>query len=133
MQALWLLYNQVDAFMKKVGWLLLLICCLWLMTACGSTGNGEKIAKGRTLYLAKCAHCHQPEGQGYDQVYPRLAGNPIVMLHDPTPVIEIVMNGRDSMPAYRDELTVEERAQVISYIRQAWGNNASTISSSQAN
>lgn len=106
---------------------------LLTVTACSSSGNEQKIVQGRDLYLSKCAHCHQPEGQGYDQVYPRLAGNPIVMLHDPAPVIEIVMNGRDSMPPYRDELTVEERSQVISYIRRAWGNNASTISSAQAN
>lgn len=111
----------------------LLILCFGIVTACSSASNEEKIAKGRELYLAKCAHCHQPEGQGYDQVYPRLAGNPIVMLPDPSPVIELVMNGRDSMPPYRDELTVEERAQVISYIRSAWDNNASTISATQAN
>jgi mono/diheme cytochrome c family protein len=90
------------------------------------------IAKGEEVYLSECSHCHQPDGQGYAQVYPRLAGNPIVTLHDPAPVIEIVMNGRDSMPAYRDELTVEERAQVISYIRSAWGNNASPVNRSQA-
>lgn len=113
--------------------LFLLIFCFGLVTACSSTSNEEKIAKGQELYLSKCAHCHQPEGQGYAQVYPRLAGNPIVTLSDPSPVIEIVVNGRDSMPPYRDELTVEERAQVISYIRSAWGNNASTISAMQAN
>ncbi len=58
--------------------------------------------------------------------------NPIVMLHNPEPVIEIVLNGRGSMPAFRDQLTLEERAQVISYIRTAWGNKASTVSRTQA-
>jgi mono/diheme cytochrome c family protein len=107
--------------------------CLWLLAACGSSGNEQKIAAGKEIYLSQCSHCHQPEGQGYAQVYPRLAGNPIVLLDDPAPTIEIVMNGRGSMPPFRDELTVEERAQVISYVRAAWGNNASTISIMQAN
>jgi mono/diheme cytochrome c family protein len=103
------------------------------LTACGASKNEQKITAGREIYLSECSHCHQPEGQGYDQVYPRLAGNPIVTLHDPAPTIEIVMNGRGSMPPFRDELTVEERGQVISYIRSAWGNDASTISIMQAN
>src|SRR5215212_1952279 len=111
---------------------LLSILCFWLLSACGSSTEEQKIAAGKELYIAHCSQCHQLEGQGYAQVYPRLAGDPIVKLDDPIPTIEIVLHGRGSMPSFSDELTGEERAQVISYIRRAWGNDASSVTSSQA-
>lgn len=117
---------------KKLGIALLAVlfsCCL---SACSPSSQQQQLAAGRDVYVANCSHCHQAEGQGWSQVYPPLAGNPIVKLDDPSPVIEIVLHGRGSMPSYYDSLTVEERAQVISYIRQAWGNNASTINATQA-
>jgi mono/diheme cytochrome c family protein len=120
--------------MKSQIWrtLLLLLVVLWLLAACSSSAEEQKVAAGREVYIANCSHCHQLEGQGYAQIYPPLAGNPIVTLHNSEPTIEIVLHGRGAMPSFYDELTVEERAQVISYIRSAWGNNASTISTSQA-
>lgn len=110
---------------------LLILLSVWL-AGCLEPSTEERIAKGRAIYISSCSHCHQMEGQGYAQVYPPLAGNPIVTLHDPTPVIEIVLHGRGAMPSYYDELTIQERAEVISFIRSAWGNNASAISTWQA-
>jgi mono/diheme cytochrome c family protein len=109
-----------------------LLLCLWLLVGCGPSSEEQKIAAGKEVYINQCSHCHQPEGQGYAQVFPHLAGNPIVTLADPEPVIQIVLHGRGSMPAYIDSLTGEQRAQVISYIRNAWGNSASTVTTGQA-
>jgi len=92
----------------------------------------QKIAAGKEVYMNHCSHCHQPEGQGYAQVNPPLAGNPIVIFDDPEPTIDIVLHGRGAMPSFIHSLTGEERAQVISYIRNAWGNHASTITTGQA-
>lgn len=117
---------------REACYFLLIAVCLGLLSACGASAEEMKIATGRDVYISHCSHCHQLEGQGYAQIYPPLAGNPIVTLHDPSPAIETVLRGRGAMPSYYDELTVEKRAQVISYIRTAWGNNASTISTSQA-
>jgi alcohol dehydrogenase (quinone), cytochrome c subunit len=111
---------------------LLLLLCVWLAAACNPSSEEEKLVAGRDVYLKNCSHCHQPEGQGFAQIFPPLAGNPIVRLDDPSPAIEMVLHGRAAMPSFYDSLTVEERAQVISYIRSAWGNNASSISTSQA-
>jgi len=113
----------------------LILCvlpCLCLLSACASSGDAEKISAGKEVYTNQCSHCHQPEGQGYDQVFPPLAGNPIVILDSPEPTIDIVLHGRGSMPSFINSLTGEERAEVISYIRNAWGNHASTISTGQA-
>jgi mono/diheme cytochrome c family protein len=105
---------------------------LGLLAGCGSAREEKKVTAGKSIYISQCSHCHQENGEGFANTYPPLAGNPIVMLHDPEPTITTVLHGRDAMPSYYDTLTVEERAQVISYIRQAWGNNASTINTSQA-
>jgi mono/diheme cytochrome c family protein len=121
--------------MKKLRawWLGLSIAAMvWVAAGCFEPSTEERLAHGRDIYISNCAHCHQMEGQGYAQVYPPLAGNPIVTLHDPTPVIEIVLHGRGAMPSYYDELTIQDRAAVISFIRGAWGNNASAISTWQA-
>jgi len=120
--------------MTRRNWRLFLssLSCLWLLTACNTFSEEKKIDAGKSIYLNQCSHCHQPEGQGYAQVYPHLAGNPIVKLSDPEPTIEIVLHGRGSMPSFLHSLTGEERAQVISYIRTAWGNNASTVTTGQA-
>jgi len=116
---------------------LALLCCLGLLAACSSPkleklSDEQKIAAGKEVYVNQCSHCHQAEGQGYAQVFPPLAGNPIVILDTPEPTIEIVLHGRGGMPPFIDSLTGEERAQVISYIRNAWGNHASTITTGQA-
>mgnify|MGYP001275774951 CR=1 FL=1 len=105
---------------------------LWMAAGCFEPSAEERLAHGRDIYISHCSHCHQMEGQGYAQVYPPLAGNPIVTLHDPTPVIEIVLHGRGAMPSYYDELTIQDRAAVISFIRKAWGNQATEISTWQA-
>lgn len=117
---------------RAVRFLLSLLLTTVCLAACSAPNNGEAvIAAGKEIYTNQCSHCHQPEGQGYAQVFPHLAGNPIVTLDDPTPVIEIVLHGRGSMPSYLDELSGEQRAEVISYIRNAWGNQASLVNTSQ--
>ncbi len=112
--------------------LLFPLLCLAMLAGCSPAAQAQQTAAGRDVYMSECSHCHQAEGQGYAQVYPPLAGNPIVKLDDPSPTIEIVLHGRGAMPSFYDTLTVEKRAQVISYIRGAWGNNASTINTTQA-
>ncbi len=111
---------------------LLALVALTLMACAPETHYMETtLAEGREIYISECSQCHQPDGEGFAQIYPNLAGNPIVTLHDPNPAIEVVLSGRGSMPGFRDELKVEELAKVITYIRTAWGNNASPVTPAQ--
>lgn len=112
--------------------IILALLSLVLVAGCGAAREEKKVTAGKSIYTAHCSHCHQENGEGFANIYPPLAGNPIVTLFSPEPTIDIVLHGRDAMPSYYDTLTVEERAQVISYIRTAWGNHASTINTSQA-
>jgi mono/diheme cytochrome c family protein len=99
--------------------------------ACTPSDDDEaSLARGRDHYLAQCSSCHQPDGKGFAQIYPNLAGNPIVRLEDPDEVIEIVLHGRGAMPSFNHR-AADELAEIISYIRHDWGNGASPVTPSQ--
>jgi mono/diheme cytochrome c family protein len=91
----------------------------------------ELIATGQQIYETLCVACHRPGGAGAEGTegvpgIPALAGNPFVTLEDPRPVVATVLNGRAGMPAFRG-FSDEEIAGVVSYIRQAFGNQAGPV------
>jgi len=108
----------------------LFVLCL-AAAGCGANDDWGA-ARGEEVYLEHCSSCHQPDGEGYDGVYPNLANNPIVRLEDPDPVLEVVLHGRGSMPSFAGTLTNHELAAVVSYIRSAWGNDAPGVTPAQA-
>ncbi len=93
---------------------------------------------GAQLFAVKCSTCHQSAGQGTD-MYPPLAGNPIVSAADPSTMIGVIVNGRTGpitvngktfngqMPTWKGQLTDASIAAVATYIRSAWGNNAAPV------
>jgi len=84
----------------------------------------ELMTRGEQVYLGHCAACHQPNGEGLKGVFPHLKGSPIAM--GPLDAhIEIVLNGKTgtAMQAFAKQLTAQEIAAVITYERNAWGNN----------
>ena len=81
----------------------------------------------QAAYLDNCAACHQPTGLGIKGAFPALAGDPFV-LGPADQVIGTVLNGRGGMPAFRDELSDEQLAAAISYIRTGWTNKAKPVS-----
>lgn len=91
----------------------------------------ELISMGENLYTLNCAACHQAEGQGIAGAYPPLAGNAFVTTEDPTPVIRVIITGRAGMPRFSDDLSAREIAAIVSYIRNAWGNEAAPVSAEQ--
>ena len=94
---------------------------------------------GSQLYLENCATCHQESGRGLPGKYPSLIQSASV-LGAPNRLVALTLDGvsgnrRSSgkkrggvMPAYRTILTPAYLAEVLTYIRQSWGNNASPIS-----
>lgn len=106
-----------------------------LLVGCGrdlaEPASAEQISSGQTIYDQNCARCHQASGEGYRHVYPRLQDNPLVTLHDPQPMLDILLNGRGSMPGFRGSLTLEEIALVASFIRGAWGDEARAVTPSE--
>ena len=79
---------------------------------------------GETIYASKCAACHQVNGEGLPPVFPALKDSAIAK--GPADVhINMVVNGKQGtgMAAYGAQLTDAEMAAVITYERNAWGNN----------
>ncbi|GGB45243.1 cytochrome c oxidase subunit 2 [Shewanella inventionis] len=81
--------------------------------------------QGEQVYLARCAACHQPNGAGLPGVFPSLIGSPMIK----GPVqghLDIVINGKPgtAMQAFAKQLSAQEIAAVITYERNAWGNNS---------
>ncbi|MDN5499681.1 cytochrome c oxidase subunit II [Shewanella sp. DNRA4] len=84
----------------------------------------ELMTQGEQVYLGHCAACHQPNGEGLKGVFPHLKGSPIAT----GPLsghLEIVLNGKTgtAMQAFSKQLSPQEIAAVITYERNAWGNN----------
>lgn len=86
------------------------------------------MANGEKVYMSTCAVCHQPTGAGMPPTFPALKGSKIatgpVAAH-----IDQVMNGKagTAMQAFKDQLKDQELADVITYERNAWGNNTGTL------
>ena len=94
---------------------------------------------GGRLYTQHCAACHGDDGKGVPGAYPPLAGNRAVTMKSPANLVQIVLNGGYApatagnprpygMPPFVLVLSDSEIAQVLSYTRAAWGNQAGDVS-----
>jgi len=84
----------------------------------------QLMAQGKASYDKNCAACHQVSGLGIPPVFPALKDSPIA-LGDMEKHIDIVVNGQPgtAMAAFGEQLTPTEIAAIITYERNAWGNN----------
>ncbi|MGM0913620.1 MAG: cytochrome c oxidase subunit II [Pseudomonadota bacterium] len=91
-------------------------------------GMDELMARGEQAYNAVCASCHQADGSGNPPAFPALAGNQALM-DERERHIETVVNGvsGSAMPAFRNTLSPVEVAAVITYERNAWGNDTGDL------
>ena len=110
--------------------------------------NAEAIKKGAKVYSAVCSACHQADGNGNPGGgIPPLAGSDWVTTEGPNRIIRIVLHGlegpvkvngtawgQNQMPAQAKTadnpagLTPDDIANVLSYVRNAWGNKAPMVS-----
>jgi len=88
----------------------------------------ELMARGEKVYGTSCASCHMPDGNGLPPAFPALRGSAIVTQDMPRH-IDIVLNGvpGTAMQAFRDQLGEIDLAAVITYERNAWGNETGEI------
>jgi mono/diheme cytochrome c family protein len=92
-----------------------------------------RIKKGEKIFNQQCSTCHQADGKGTPGVYPPLAGSPFVE-GDETRAISIVIAGiggpievlgnkfNNNMPELGSSLKDKQIADVLTYVRQAWGH-----------
>lgn len=88
----------------------------------------ELMTEGESVYLRNCATCHQANGQGIPPAFPSLVGKGIAVgpIQDH---IDIIVNGSagTSMQAFGAQLNAAEIAAVVTYERNAWGNNVGDL------
>ena len=93
--------------------------------------EGTAATPGVAIYAGQCRSCHTETGAAAPPFLLALAGNPTALDMDPASLINIVLNGsaplvvkgRPSpyrMPQYRAQLTNQQIADVITFLRNGW-------------
>jgi mono/diheme cytochrome c family protein len=99
---------------------------------------------GKKIYAAQCAVCHGTNGEGRGWDFPPLAGNQSIQMTSSVNPIRMVLNGgyppgtiRNprpyGMPPFAQDLSDEEVAAVVTYIRTAWQNHGTAIRGKDVN
>jgi cytochrome c oxidase subunit II len=94
-------------------------------------GKEDLMAHGKDVYEKNCAVCHQPDGKGIPPAFPALAGSKVIngpifdkdgkLMADSH--LDRVFNGKNVMPAWKGVLNDVDIAAVVTYERNAFGNN----------
>ncbi|MGH8314040.1 MAG: c-type cytochrome [Steroidobacterales bacterium] len=100
------------------------------------------MSRGEALYRDNCTGCHLDNGAGIAEVFPPLKASAAVQAKDPATVLQAIVDGATvvateqkptglAMPAFGWKLSDAEIADLATYIRNAWDNQASAVSASQ--
>ncbi len=94
--------------------------------------------RGAAIYSDACAACHLENGVGQPRFFPPLGHDAMAQQADPTGLEHLILAGSRvgpspgrpsplTMPSFAWKLTDEEIADVSTYIRNSWGNQASPV------
>ena len=101
----------------------------------------RKLSSGEKIFAARCASCHQANGQGIEGQFPPLAGSEWVSA-DPAVISNIILKGLKGEIVVKGKtygtsaavnmaavpISDREIANVVTYVRQSWGNSSSEVS-----
>jgi cytochrome c553 len=104
--------------------------------------NSLLMRLGKSVYAAQCANCHGATGAGEPTRYPPLANNQSIQMESAVNPIRMVLNGGFppstggnpmpyGMPPFAQNLSNDEVAAVVTYIRASWGNHGTAIAARQ--
>lgn len=103
-----------------------------------STNPAASIERGKEVYLKNCLSCHQVDGGGVPHLNAPLDGATAVVGKDKAKIIRIVLKGMtdrieidgelysNNMASHK-ELTDQQIADVLTYVRNNWTNKASAV------
>ena len=106
-----------------------------------NTSDALFSTRGGLGYVQFCENCHREDGAGVKDIFPPLVQNPTIASADPTTLIHITLTGWKTaetaahrrvftMPAFA-RLSDQELAEILSFLRASWGNNAKPVTSSE--
>jgi cytochrome c oxidase subunit 2 len=87
------------------------------------------MVRGEQVYASNCGACHGANGEGLGSVFPALKASAVATTGPVEQHIDIVLNGiaGTSMQAFAVQLGEVDIAAVITYERNAWGNNTGDV------
>jgi cytochrome c oxidase subunit II len=88
----------------------------------------DAMSQGQDVYTRNCVACHQANGAGVPPVFPAIAGSPKAAGNREL-TMDVLVNGvpGSAMAAYGRQLNPIELASVITYVRNAFGNNTGDL------
>lgn len=103
--------------------------------------SDEILYQGRALYGRHCASCHGERGEGHGPLGPPLAQNRAVTMSSAINLIRLLLFGGYApgtagnptpfgMPPFSEQLSDDQIARVLSFVRQSWGNGAAPVEAS---
>jgi mono/diheme cytochrome c family protein len=108
-------------------------------SAAGAPPDPGAMHRGAAIYSDACASCHLENGVGQPRYFPPLGPNAMLQQADPIGLEHLILAGgrigtsptRPSpmtMPSFAWKLTDQEVADVSTFIRNSWGNQAAAVS-----
>ncbi|MBA4258161.1 MAG: cytochrome C [Chitinophaga sp.] len=115
--------------------LILISTCSMAQTS--AQGKSKQMLNGKKVYDIYCQACHQADGNGVPRLNPPLAGT-VYVTGSKTRLIDIVLKGLsdpleingeeyNNPMAAHDFLTDQQIADVLTYIRNSFGNKAGVV------
>ena len=106
-----------------------------------SPADAEQLKRGAAVYARTCIACHQPTGKGLPPVFPSISETPIVVGNPELP-IKFILHGLmgpitvggttfNSMMPPVPGVSDQDIADVLTYVRQSFGNKGSAVSLEQ--
>jgi mono/diheme cytochrome c family protein len=103
-------------------------------------GLAAQVTRGKQVYLEQCLACHQADAGGVPGMNPPLIKTKQI-LGEKTALIKIVLNGMQGVQidgedyhgvmAPHPDLTDQQIADVLTYVRNSFGNKASAVTAAQ--
>jgi mono/diheme cytochrome c family protein len=98
--------------------------------------------RGAAIYSDACASCHLEDGVGQPRYFPPLGHNAVLQQADPIGLEHLILAGSRigtspsrpsplTMPSFAWKLTDQEIADVATYLRNSWGNQAAKLSAAE--
>lgn len=111
------------------------------VAAGGAAGPAQVDIKalGKRVFAANCQPCHQENGLGLPNQFPPLVASEWVLASGTSRLVRLVLDGiqgpiqvkgepyNGAMPPWRDVLSDEQIAAVLTYVRSEWGNQAGPV------
>lgn len=106
-------------------------------TYASAPANADR-TPGQTIYATRCGFCHGNDGRGRSPWISPLAGAASSLIEHTDSQVNVTLNGSQRvvtdgvpdayrMPPFREQLNDQQIADVLTYVRSAWGNHGEAV------